>query len=139
MWHVSPCFRCSVCSFGPLQCVPYGIWPTHCSICPLWGVDRDLPLWHKKGTCRPIALHQLQEGPTGPGRPTLTAEADIALSRLYGGRALSHPGLGCRLCLGNSDTEMQWAAVIYSWGWATDATCSTTPQRCAVHSTCDWA
>lgn len=49
--------------------------------------------------------------PTGHRGPVPTIEADLALSHLQMSKVWLLPVLDCAVFLGNSDTEMQWAAL----------------------------
>lgn len=131
--HIIPCFRLSVGSFVLLKCVHH-MTPgqPHCSICALWGGDRILLLQHKRGVCRSVFLHQLQEGPAGPGVQCWLGKLTLLCS-LHVSRALFYPGLGCLAFLGDSDADMHGRSARTSTpgGWPRMMLLSN-PPRCAV-------
>lgn len=66
-------------------------WPNPLSICPPWGRDRVLPLWHRKGKSLCVSHW---ERPAGHRGLMSTIEANLAWSLLYVSEALFHPVLG---------------------------------------------
>ena len=83
-----------------------------------WREVGVLPLWHKRGVCRPIILHLLH----GVG----THLELIVLSPLCGYSVVPPSvGLCCVFC-GNSDAKMQWAGAfgLPLWWWQCGDLCS---------------
>lgn len=62
-------------------CASYGTWPVcHYCICPPWGRDSALPLWHKRAESKQTALLQLLGETTSHEGWTPPAEAGLAIS-----------------------------------------------------------